>query len=221
MDWWIDGWRGHQVMPLKRLWTNKKDGKVIPSDSSVVTMMFRHCLKLDSEQKATYRLSWFLADLSGGGLSLGSRWLSYLLLLLLLKRYRRLTRGRFAGRRLSHWLRSLAGLLAPSWALRWSRARWSLSCLLGGGADHRGRCGLLLNYWLCLWLDFSLGHWWHNCCCGLCSCCCGRLSHKDIRQNLLSLKRLHLQTILNNSRSQEQLWIFYENCVLLIQMVWV
>ncbi len=178
-------------MPLKRLWTNKKEGKVINSDSSAVTMMFRHCLKLDVEQKATYCLSCFLADLSGGGLSLGSRWLSYLLLL---KRYGRLTRGRLAGWRLSRWLRSLAGLLASSWALRRGRARWSLSCLLGGGADHRGGCGLLLNYWLCLWLDVSLGHWWHDCCCCcLCSCSCGRLSHKDIWQTLLPLKRLHLQ----------------------------
>lgn len=153
-------------------------------------MMFRHCLKPDGEQQATYRLSCCLVDLSAGGLSLGSRWLSYLLLL----RYKRLTRRWFAGWRLSCWLGSLASLLASSWALRWGWARWSLSSLLGGGADHRGGCGLLLNYWLCLWLDVSLGHWWHDCCCccccSLCSCSCGWLqwlSHKDTWQNLLSL----------------------------------
>lgn len=137
----------------------------------------------------TYSLSCFLADLGGRRLSLGSCWLCYLLLLLL-NRYRRLTRGRFAGRRLRRRLLSLAGLLAPSRALRWGRARRSLGCLLGAGADHGRRSGLLLNCRLCLWLYVSLGHGWHDCCCCCTLCSCSwlhRLSWQNMWQNLSCL----------------------------------
>lgn len=144
------GCRRHRPCHLN-YYCDKEKGKSVPT----ALQRCGCCLKLDGEQEATYRLSSFLADLSGGGLSLGRWWLSHLLLL----RYRRLTTGRFAGCRLRRWQLSrwLLSLLAPSWALRWSRARWSLSRLLGGGADHRGRCGLLLDDWLCLLLDVSLG----------------------------------------------------------------
>lgn len=105
----------------------------------------------------TYCIIWFLADLRGVWLSLSSWRL----------RYRRLSRGRFTRWRLNSCLLNLAGLLTSSWSLGWSRAGWSLCSLLGGGADHRRRCGLLLDG--CLWLDVSLVHW-GDCCCSLCSC---------------------------------------------------
>lgn len=138
-------------------------------------MTFRQFLKLVGENKTTHRLNCFLADLAGGGLSLGSWWLSYLLL----------TSSRFAGWRLSCWLLGLAGLPASSWTLRRGRTRRSLGCRLGSCGDRSRRRGLLLNYWLCLCLDVSLRHWWHDCSC-CCRCLCSGswgwlhwLSHKQ------------------------------------------
>lgn len=121
-------------------------------------LVFRHCLKLDVWQQATYCLRWFLAALSSARLSLGSWRLSYLLL-----RYCRLAEGR-----LRLWLLSQAGLLTTSWALRRGWAGWGLCSLLGGWAHNRGGCSLLLDCWLCLWLDVSFGHRWCHCC----WCCC-------------------------------------------------
>lgn len=76
----IDGWIDEDNTMLGHLYKrkinkkNKGEGKVINLDVSTVMMMmmFRHFLKLDGEQKETYCLGCFLADLAGGGLNLAS-----------------------------------------------------------------------------------------------------------------------------------------------------
>lgn len=131
----------------------------------------------------SYYLRWYLVDLTGSELSLGSCRLNYLLL----RSCCRLTARRFAGRRLSVWLLSLACLLATCWALRWGGAGRSLCGLLGSGAGHRGRCGLLLGCWLCLRCGISFNYLW-------CCWCSGSWLHSQtqilyMRQSLLPLQK--------------------------------